>query len=112
VTAPCGSRTVDSATAGGFRDDVSPTTRAVRLRAIRAGDRYRRTVAASEIEPDRSSTLAEHLLRQGVPPSLLIDLIDPAGMEAALQSELAEVQTRRVLAETTPRHEQGDAATA
>ncbi len=56
-------------------------------------------MAASEIGPDRSSTLAEHLLSQGVPPSLLIDLLDPAGMEAALQSELAEVQTRQVLAE-------------
>ena len=56
-------------------------------------------MAASEIGPDRSSTFAAHLLRQGVPPSLLIDLLDPAGMEAALQSELAEVQTRQVLAE-------------
>ena len=33
-------------------------------------------------------TLAEQLLRDGVPPSLLIDLLDPEGMRAALASEL------------------------
>lgn len=33
-------------------------------------------------------TLAEQLLRDGVPPSLLIDLIDPEGMRAALTAEL------------------------
>ena len=33
-------------------------------------------------------TLAEQLLRDGVPPSLLIDLLDPEGMKAALASEL------------------------
>jgi hypothetical protein len=33
-------------------------------------------------------TLAEHLLRDGVPPSLLIDLLDPEGMRAALAAEL------------------------
>lgn len=69
-------------------------------------------MTASEFGPDRSSTFAEHLLRQGVPPSLLIDLIDPAGMAAALQSELAEVQTRRALSETTSRRAQAVAATA
>jgi len=94
------------------RYGVSPTTRAVRLPVVRAAGRYRRAVAATEFGPDRSSTLAQHLLRQGVPPSLLIDLVDPAGMQAALQSELAEVQTRRVLAETTPRRVKDDAATA
>ena len=33
-------------------------------------------------------TLAERLLRDGVPPSLLIDLFDPEGMRAALAAEL------------------------
>jgi len=33
-------------------------------------------------------TLAERLLREGVPPSLLIDLVDPDGMRAALAAEL------------------------
>jgi hypothetical protein len=33
-------------------------------------------------------TLAEQLLRDGVPPSLLIDLLDPEGMRAALAAEL------------------------
>ena len=51
-------------------------------------------------------TLAQRLLEGGVPPSLLIDLIDPEGMKAALASEvlvadvaLAAVTTalRRVL---------------
>lgn len=40
-------------------------------------------------------TLAEQLLRDGIPPSLLIDLIDPEGMLAALAAEAlpADVQT-------------------
>ena len=33
-------------------------------------------------------TLAERLLRDGIPPSLLIDLLDPEGMRAALASEV------------------------
>ena len=33
-------------------------------------------------------TLAERLLRDGIPPSLLIDLIDPEGLRAALAAEL------------------------
>ena len=32
-------------------------------------------------------SLAERLLRDGIPPSLLIDLLDPEGMKAALASE-------------------------
>ena len=32
--------------------------------------------------------LAEQLLRDGIPPSLLIDLLDPEGMRAALAAEL------------------------
>ena len=32
-------------------------------------------------------TLAEQLLRDGIPPSLLIDLLDPEGMRAALAAE-------------------------
>ena len=34
------------------------------------------------------TTLAERLLRDGIPPSLLIDLVDPEGMRAALAHEL------------------------
>jgi hypothetical protein len=39
-------------------------------------------------------TLAEQLLRDGIPPSLLIDLLDPEGMRAALAAEVlaADVQ--------------------
>ena len=33
-------------------------------------------------------TPAERLLRDGIPPSLLIDLVDPDGMRAALAAEL------------------------
>lgn len=33
-------------------------------------------------------TLAERLLRDGIPPSLLIDLYDLDGMQAALASEV------------------------
>jgi hypothetical protein len=33
-------------------------------------------------------TLAEQLLREGIPPTLLIDLLDPEGMRIALASEL------------------------
>jgi hypothetical protein len=40
-------------------------------------------------------TLAEQLLRDGIPPSLLIDLLDPEGMRAALASELLEHDVRR-----------------
>jgi hypothetical protein len=35
-------------------------------------------------------TLAQHLLSNGIPPTLLIDLIDPVGMKIALASELTE----------------------
>ncbi|HUR51229.1 MAG TPA: hypothetical protein VMZ11_03805 [Mycobacteriales bacterium] len=45
-------------------------------------------------------TLAERLLRDGVPPSLLIDLLDPDGMRAALASELLPSDVARV--EATP----------
>jgi hypothetical protein len=34
------------------------------------------------------TSLAERLLRDGVPPSLLIDLLDPEGLRAALAAEL------------------------
>ena len=33
--------------------------------------------------------LAYRLLRDGIPPSLLIDLLDPEGMRVALAAELA-----------------------
>lgn len=45
--------------------------------------------------------LAVRLLANGVPPSLLIDLHDPAGMQRALSAELAETEARRTLRETT-----------
>lgn len=35
-------------------------------------------------------TLASHLLREGIPPTLLIDLLDPEGMRQALAAELLE----------------------
>ncbi|MCW2544996.1 MAG: hypothetical protein JWM40_2548 [Frankiales bacterium] len=38
-------------------------------------------------EPLRAS-LASRLLADGIPPSLLIDLLDPEGMKLALASEL------------------------
>jgi hypothetical protein len=34
------------------------------------------------------STLAQRLLTEGVPPSLLMDLLDPEGMRIALAGEL------------------------
>ena len=45
--------------------------------------------------------LSARLLANGVPPSLLIDLHDPAGMHRALAAELAELEARRTLEETT-----------
>ena len=33
-------------------------------------------------------TLFQHLLSEGIPSTLLIDLLDPEGMKAALTSEL------------------------
>jgi len=35
-------------------------------------------------------SLALHLLTHGIPPTLLIDLLDPVGMKIALASELTE----------------------
>lgn len=39
-------------------------------------------------------TLAEQLLRDGIPPSLLIDLLDPEGMRAALAAEALPADVR------------------
>lgn len=44
--------------------------------------------------------LSWRLLRDGVPPSLLVDLLDPVGMQHALTSELAELEAGRTLAQT------------
>lgn len=44
--------------------------------------------------------LSARLLADGVPPSLLIDLLDPDGMQRALAAELAEVEAARTLRET------------
>lgn len=38
-------------------------------------------------------TPAERLLRDGIPPSLLIDLLDPDGMRVALAAEVLESET-------------------
>lgn len=38
--------------------------------------------------PRPSGSLALRLLTEGIPPSLLIDLLDPEGMKLALASEL------------------------
>ena len=42
-----------------------------------------------------SPTLAQRLIHDGVPPSLLIDLFDPEGMKAALAAELLESDVAR-----------------
>ena len=47
------------------------------------------------------TTLAERLLRDGVPPSLLIDLLDPEGMRLALAAELLESDVRAAPAPPT-----------
>jgi hypothetical protein len=38
--------------------------------------------------PRLGPTLAQRLIADGIPPSLLIDLLDPEGMRRALASEL------------------------
>jgi hypothetical protein len=52
-----------------------------------------------------SPTLAQRLIRDGIPPSLLIDLVDPEGMKAALAAELLESDVARTewLAQTAER---------
>ena len=54
-------------------------------------------------------TLAERLLRDGVPPSLLIDLLDPEGMRAALAAELlpSDVAAAPAAVETTEERRTG-----
>lgn len=47
--------------------------------------------------PRTAPTLAQQLLRDGIPPSLLIDLLDPEGMRAALVCELALLDVERAL---------------
>lgn len=39
--------------------------------------------------------LALHLLRNGIPPSLLLDLVDPEGMRRALAAELTACDVER-----------------
>lgn len=48
--------------------------------------------------PRTGPSLALKLLTDGIPPSLLIDLLDPTGMKAALASELALLDVERALA--------------
>jgi hypothetical protein len=47
------------------------------------------------------TTLAERLLRNGDPPSLLIDLVDPEGMRHALAAELLEADVHAAPAPPT-----------
>lgn len=48
--------------------------------------------------PQTGPSLTWNLLSDGVPPSLLIDLIDPEGMRIALAAELTESDVTRDLA--------------
>ena len=52
--------------------------------------------------PLASPTLVMRLLGDGIPPSLLCDLLDPVGMRVALASELALADLRRASAHTIP----------
>ena len=45
--------------------------------------------------------LSWHLLASGIPPSLLLDLLDPDGMRAALAAELLESDLARAAAPPT-----------
>ena len=52
------------------------------------------------MEPYRERmSLVMRLLADGVPPSLLCDLVDPDTMVAALEAEVAEIEAARALAE-------------
>jgi hypothetical protein len=44
-------------------------------------------------------SLVMRLLADGVPPSLLCDLVDPDAMVEGLQAEVAELEAARALAE-------------
>ena len=46
--------------------------------------------------------LALHLLRNGIPPSLLLDLADPEGMRLALAAELVAADVDRAPAPAVP----------
>ncbi|MCU1593698.1 MAG: hypothetical protein JWO12_1090 [Frankiales bacterium] len=48
--------------------------------------------------PRTGPSLAWKLLQDGIPPSLLIDLLDPTGMKAGLAHELALLDVERALA--------------
>ncbi len=48
--------------------------------------------------PRTGPSLAQQLLADGIPPSLLIDLLDPEGMKIALAAELAALDAERALA--------------
>lgn len=56
--------------------------------------------------------LSQRLVEDGVPPSLLVDLYDTAGMERALTAELAEVEADRTLQATSVPETAPDAKTA
>lgn len=51
----------------------------------------------------RALPLAQQLLEGGIPPSLLIDLLDPEGMKLALASELTPSDVLRAPAPATAR---------
>jgi hypothetical protein len=48
--------------------------------------------------PRSGPSLALQLLSDGIPPSLLIDLVDPEGMRTALAAELVALDVERALA--------------
>lgn len=50
---------------------------------------------------ERSRPLTLLLLDAGIPPTLLMDLLDPDGLRAALATELAELDVLRDAATTT-----------
>ncbi len=58
----------------------------------------RQQPASDETSSMSAPGLVMHLLRAGIPPSLLIDLYDPDGMRAALTAELAETDAAAALA--------------
>ena len=51
----------------------------------------------------RPPPLALQLLLAGIPPTLLMDLLDPEGMRIALAAELAELDVARATTAPTAR---------
>jgi hypothetical protein len=49
------------------------------------------------VESEGMTTLAQHLIAEGIPPTLLIDLLDIEGMRRALASELTVSDVDRAI---------------